>query len=501
MFSNLRHTPSPLLRRTTIITLLLHVALCTQAQDYLTPDQFTFSVDSNLVYGTAPDYLGNPVTLTLDLYKPLGNTDGARPLLVLVHGGTWLGGCKADAISGVVALARAFAGRGYVVASVDYRLGWHKDDYVPTPAGPPVWPSAYLGLYPADTLEIVRALYRAQQDVKGAIRWLKGRSDLDSTCAENTFVGGESAGGFTALAVAFLDRPEEKPASCGAIADAPMPGANLLNQTGYGCAVQTWTPTAVMLQRPDLGPIDGTLNLNGTDAHVRAVASLFGGLPTDAFVQDWWQGVDTPAVYLFHQSCDGIVPFNIGRPYQTMSGYCNLGATPWHYNYPITEGSNAIKNAFQAMPHPPVFTTDFTTCDPFNSDLALFECIRYGDNGSYHAPGNIVQRASNIAGFLEPLASDVSACLSTGSIVNARVEPRVFPIPAAERVHIHAVGLRGKVLLTLVAMDGRSVQQEVIPNAQGQVEFPIGKEVPDGTYLLRYSTPTGAGAVRVMVKH
>ena len=52
-------------------------------QDYVTPDQFAFRVDSDLVYGVATDYLGNPATLSLDLYKPLGDADPARPLLVL----------------------------------------------------------------------------------------------------------------------------------------------------------------------------------------------------------------------------------------------------------------------------------------------------------------------------------------------------------------------------------------------------------------------------------
>ncbi|MEO8732761.1 MAG: alpha/beta hydrolase, partial [Flavobacteriales bacterium] len=458
------------------------------AQDHVTPDQFAFSVDSNLVYGTAPDYLGNTITLQLDLYKPIGDPDAARPLLVLVHGGTWLAGCKADPGSGVVALARAFAGRGYVVGSVDYRLGWHKENYVPTPAGPPVWPESFLGLYPADTLEIVRALYRSQQDVKGAIRWLKGRADIDSTCAEKTFVGGESAGGFTALAVAFLDRPEEKPPSCGAIADAPMPDANLLNQTGYGCAVQTWTVTPTMLERTDLGPVDGTLNLNGTDARVRGVASLFGGVPTDALALNWWQGVDTPAVYLFHQSCDGIVPFNVGRPYQTISGYCNLGATPWHYNYPIIDGSNAIATIFQTMAQPPVYTTDFITCDAFNSDIALFDCIRYANNGAYHAPGNITDRATNIAAFLEPMASDPDACLGAGVTDPQQAATRIFPQPATDRVRMIEPALQGTVTLRMIAIDGRSVKQEIIRGAHGNVECTFGNKVPNGLYLLSFST-------------
>ena len=485
--------------RSALLTLLLWSTIGLQAQDYITPAQFGFQVDSNLVYGSATDYLGNSVTLELDLYKPVGNTDDVRPLLVLVHGGTWLGGCKNDVNSGVVPLAREFVARGYVVASVNYRLGWHKAAYVPTPAGPPVWPQPYLGFYAADTLEMVRALYRAQQDVKGAIRWLKARAALDSTCAEKVFVGGESAGGFNAMAVGFLDRPEEKPASCGAIADAPTPGSNLLNQTGYACAVHSWSVTQQMLARPDLGPVDGTMNLNGMDARVQGVVDLFGGVPTDAFALDWWQGVDTPAVYLYHQSCDGIVPFNTGRPLQPLSSYCNLGATPWHYTYPLVHGSNVIANAFQAMADPPNYTTDFTNCPSFNSDLALFECVRYGENGSYHYLAGVPQRAVNIATFLEPYASDPSACLSTEIVEHHSKEALVFPQPAMDRIQLRHPALRGTVLLQLLTMDGRMMQQASSSAASGTVAFSFGSELPNGLYLLRYETNTEKGTVRVVV--
>ena len=41
----------------------------------------------DLVYGEAPDALGNPVTLKLDVFEPHGDDVTARPALVLVHGG------------------------------------------------------------------------------------------------------------------------------------------------------------------------------------------------------------------------------------------------------------------------------------------------------------------------------------------------------------------------------------------------------------------------------
>ncbi|MBL7808081.1 MAG: alpha/beta hydrolase, partial [Saprospiraceae bacterium] len=230
------------------------------AQNPYTTKQYSVRVEKDLVYGAMPNYAGISTTLLLDLYKPVGDNNPSRPLLVLVHGGSWLGGCK----EGFANMAAEMAQRGYVVAAVNYRLGWHKS------GGPIANPftdaQAGATLYAADSSELIRALYRGQQDVKGAIRWLKARADFDSTCTERVLVGGESAGGFVSMAVGFLDRAEEKPISCSALTPVPTPAANLTNSYSLNCVTQIIQPSGPALNRPDLGPVDGTLNLNGYDA-------------------------------------------------------------------------------------------------------------------------------------------------------------------------------------------------------------------------------------------
>ncbi len=483
---------------------LLICALClatsASAQDYTTPEQYQFSVDSNLVYGIATNYTGVLDTLELDLYKPLGNTDNERPLLVLVHGGAWVGGCKNAPGSGVVALAREFVGRGYVVASVNYRLGWHKDDFVQNPAGPPTWPVEYGALYAPDSLELKRALYRGQQDVKGAIRWLKQRASLDSVCVDKVFLGGESAGGFTALAAAFMDRDEEKPISCYAIPDAPDPDPNLLNGTTFQCILRTYATPPSALLRPDLGPVQGTLNQNGYDARVCGVANLFGGVPYDAFDLDWWQGVDTPIVYMYHQTCDGIVLFNKGRPFQTISSQCNLGNTPWHSNQPIMYGSNAIKNAFDAMDDPPEHITEFAFCDPFLTDLALFECIRYGNNGSYHFLGNPALRAVNIASYFDPVASGPTSCVNTSNNeIVSQIGPIIYPQPAQDHLHVQHPDLVGNVTIRLITLDGRTVLVTDPKTAIGSIDLELPEQIMNGNYILLLSSTVTTQVLRVLI--
>ncbi len=65
----------------------------------------------------------DPNLLSLDLYapKPKGGSTKARPVMMMIHGGGWRGGDKANpAIVG--AKMHHFVGAGYLYASINYRL-------------------------------------------------------------------------------------------------------------------------------------------------------------------------------------------------------------------------------------------------------------------------------------------------------------------------------------------------------------------------------------------
>ncbi len=99
--------------------------------------------------------------LQLDMYAPEPTMTEARPAIVLVHGGGWRAGHR----EGLAPLAIALALRGYVVATISYRL---------SPEAP----------YPA-----------AIHDTKAAIRWLRSQADTYGIDPEKIAVGGASAGG------------------------------------------------------------------------------------------------------------------------------------------------------------------------------------------------------------------------------------------------------------------------------------------------------------------
>ena len=132
--------------------------------------------------------------LTLDLYRPVpGRHDQKYPLIVFIHGGSWLVG-DSRTQEGVndfpMALAR-LAEQGFVVASVNYRL-LGEGDYI-----------------------------AAQRDVFASIRWLRYNAtrfaiDPDRVATWGTSAGGQLAG----MAATACQAPQFDPT-------APLPAGSI----------------------------------------------------------------------------------------------------------------------------------------------------------------------------------------------------------------------------------------------------------------------------------
>ena len=128
--------------------------------------------------------------LDMDIYQPVGDTVTNRPVLIFAHGGVYVAGNKNN--PPMVSLCEAFAKRGYVTASIQYRL------------------TSSLSLLSPDASDIFsQTVLNSVSDMKAAVRYF--RKDV----AENNnayginpdfiFVGGYSAGAVTAAHLSVID--------------------------------------------------------------------------------------------------------------------------------------------------------------------------------------------------------------------------------------------------------------------------------------------------------
>ena len=119
-----------------------------------------------------------PLELKLDIYLPADDTSHfPRPLLLVMHGGAFFLGHKAEI--GHVEWCRHFASLGYVAVSMDYRLG-----------------------FPVDKPGFARAEQEAVEDAGNALQYLLEREDLGID-PDQVYLAGTSAGAAAMLALAY----------------------------------------------------------------------------------------------------------------------------------------------------------------------------------------------------------------------------------------------------------------------------------------------------------
>ncbi len=160
---------------------------------------------SDLVYGSAVNNSGQTVTLTFDLYQPVGDTVTARPAIVWVHGGSFSSGDKTS--PELVDEANTFSKKGYVNASINYRLE----------------PGGCAASTP--TVTCVIAINEAFQDAQSAVRFFRTNAATYGIDDTRIAIGGSSAGAITALNVGF-STGEDPTAAVGAAVS--LSGARLI---------------------------------------------------------------------------------------------------------------------------------------------------------------------------------------------------------------------------------------------------------------------------------
>ena len=154
---------------------------------------YSFGVQSDIVYGQGEvDNGGVFQDMLLDLYVPNVPGQTIFPLAVVIHGGSFLNHDKTQ--PRIVKWAEELAGRGYIVASIDYRLAGDKP--VPSSRVQPI----YDAVGGSSASNQTRAAVAAIDDTIAAVEYLHSRPEISNY---NTVLIGNSSGSVAALYVGY----------------------------------------------------------------------------------------------------------------------------------------------------------------------------------------------------------------------------------------------------------------------------------------------------------
>lgn len=260
-------------------------------------DKFT-----DITYGSNINWLGQNQQLKLDVYLPPSRKEGAKyPLLVWIHGGGFVTGDKETSEK----FSTEIASEGFVVSSINYRIGWTQSE---------------TNTCEGDTTEAKEAYYRAIQDARAAIRYLVANSGTYGIDTNWIFIGGASAGGVTSLSIPYLT--DELAA-------------------GYLGSIPS-----------KLGPLDAGNTLTNT-FKIKGILSMWGAIgnpemitPENAVPTIFFQGTE-----------DNVTPFNVDPFYMCTNFPLGYGTKPL-YERLTSFGVPAVAHVEPGGGHG-VFTDEF----------------------------------------------------------------------------------------------------------------------------------------------
>jgi poly(3-hydroxybutyrate) depolymerase len=289
-------------------------------------EQFT-PASVTVQYGTATDYQGKVQNLQVDLNLPSSDTLALRPLIIYCHGGGFTGGARNNAWP--VKFCQSFAKRGYVTASIDYRLGV-------TIAG--------------NDNETLKAQIRAVQDLKAAVRFFKQTAveqgnpyRIDTA---QIYIGGESTGALIALQAAYMNNVSEF---------ADFADVGLLNS---------------------VGGIEGSTNTSGGySSRVTGVIGLSGAIPD----LNWLTANDIPYIGV-HGLKDANISYGAGKATPYIS-------TTFYGSRLIDSAATALKTSSSLLVFSGAGSTPYTSSTKYadstikfvaQSLFELIDCQRLG---------------------------------------------------------------------------------------------------------------------------
>lgn len=444
------------------------------------------------------------VAMTADIYEP---QDGAsnRPVIIFSHSGSFLPrysnnspvGYKDD--SATVAFCMSLAQRGYVVASMTYRMGWN-------PA------AATVDLRKQG---IINAAYKGVQDLATCVRFMKksvkeggNPYKIDTT---KIAVGGNGTGGYITSAYASIDRQSEiksikfRDASTGKV---------MVNDTMWG------DRKGVGIDNPAMGMFCKS-NHVGYTSNARLAFAVGGAIGDSA----WMEKGEIPLIWS-HSVMDPFAPYTTGMVnvpgttlqvvevsggFDAMNRCQRLGNTsPFKGKVmdDYTRAANVLNKGIDGLfpvaglanasgPYEWYDTARIKMLpSPPYSPAVILAGIKASN--PMHSRAKSMKYVDSIMGYMAPRIAVSLGLVATVGIDNTNLGSNVTlaPNPAKNQLIIHN-NWETRVLTgaTLVDLNGRVVREFNVTGIHNVYEL----NVPTGIYVVQLQFNDGVGSRKLMV--
>ena len=238
-----------------LIATLLSIQSFAQCDGRYENEIFSSFTKTEVEYTNVYDWGLSNSGLDMDVYTPDGDSYSERPLIIFAHGGSFWSGNKNNPM--MVALCESFAKRGYVTASIQYRLT-------------SIWNLT-------DSMHMLQTVMNGISDAKAAIRYFRKDAAINGNVfgidPNQIYIGGYSAGAILAVNLAYINDTVGVPSHL-------LP---IINATGG---------------------LEGNSGNPGYSSDVKAVINVAGAVYKSSYIDE----NDIPIVSV-HASDDGTVPY------------------------------------------------------------------------------------------------------------------------------------------------------------------------------------------------
>lgn len=433
----------------TLLSIFLGITTVASAQcgsgRYATSVFPTVTTTSNITYGSNNSFSGSVTSLKLDFYEPAGDTASVRPLIIFAHGGSFLGGSKTDL--DVATLSREFAKKGYVCASIDYRLGF----------------------FPIDSANAVKAVIRGVQDMKAAIRFFHMDRETGTNAykidTNNIFIGGSSAGALMAVHTYYLDRT---------------------------CEINNYIAPAALAT---LGGIEGNSGNPCFSTKVNGVINLCGALAQ----YGWLEAGDLPLCSI-HGTNDATVKYNRGIVAPGGVQLMYLDGSRMLHEQAQAVGVQSNFYTFLGAPHVPYFGSDATSVAYMDTTINFVRDYLVDRLGCTETPlqlANTPAETANLYSFTT-CSGNVAPTFCDGTGINETkgdLKLNVFPNPSNGDVTI-TLGNGSSMSIQLIDFAGRTLLSENTNSSSYTLQR---GSLINGMYLLRITNENGVSSTETVV--